>query len=345
MAERPRDLVIVGAGPAGLCAAGAARARGWEPLIVERGQRTGGAWQHLAPDLRCLSDRQHDLLPDGSYPAGDGLRATAAEVLAWLDRYATRESFDVSFGVSANGLRREEGELRLVTTNGEVATRRLVVATGEYSRPVVPDLAGFFAGPADHARDVDLDAVEPDEHVLLVGTGNSAVDLLPRLLARGARVTVSVRTPMTERPDELPTGARARLLWEASALPVRLLPPRLRCTDRVPAVDPDLYDAIASGSVGHVGEAIGLEDRGVRVAGGEVIAVDRVVWATGFRRDFSWLPGIRIDPTTGIPEHREGISADLPGVGFLGLPCMRTRRSGFLRGFADDAAAVLDWLS
>jgi len=344
VAPLPRDLIIVGAGPAGLCAAGAARALGWEPLIIEREQGVGGAWRHIAPDLRCLSPREHDLLPDGTFPAGDGVRASAAEVLGWLRRYADRERFGVRFGVAANGLRAEAGALRLLTTAGEIVTRRLIVTTGEFGGPIVPALDGHFAGASSHTSDLDCASVQAGERVLVVGSGNSAVDLVPRLLARGAVVTVAARTPMV-RPEGLPTGAKARLLWEASALPVRLLPPRLRGSDRVDPIDPDLFDAVVAGRVRAVGEAIGLEARGVRVSGGEVVEADRVVWATGYRRDLSWLPELVTDPTNGIPEHRDGISADIPGLGFVGLPGMRTRRSGFLRGFADDAAAVLEALS
>ena len=342
MTSAPHALVVVGAGPAGLCVAGAARARGVEAVVVEASDAVGGAWRHIPGDLRCLSPRVHDLLPDGTFPAGHGVRATAAEVLRWATDYATREAFDIRFGVTANGLREDRGVLRLVTTDGELATRRLVVATGEFGRPRIPELPGAdaFAGVAEHSRHCDPASVREGERVVLVGTGNSAVDLLPRLLARGADLVVSARTSPT-RPEGLPTGAKARVLWEASAIPVRLLPPRLRCTDTVPVVDPDLYDAIASGRVREVGETVGLETSGVRVVGGELVPADRVVWATGFRRDIAWLDGLTTDPLTSAPAHREGVSTDVRGLGFLGLPCMRTRRSGFLRGFADDAKAVL----
>jgi putative flavoprotein involved in K+ transport len=340
VAARPHDLIIVGAGPGGLCAAGAARALGWEPLLLEGGARIGGAWPHLPPDLRCLSPRTHDLLPDGSHPTGPGVRASAAEVVAWLDRYAARERFDVRMGVRVTGLVRQDAHLRLTTDQGSFLAQRVVLATGEYSRPRIPDLPGTFDGLEEHSHACDPATVRDGERVLLVGTGNSAIDLLPRLLARGAVVTVSARSPFP-RPEGLPTGARARLLWEASAIPVRLLPRRLRCTDRVPPIDADLFDAIASGQVRRVGETIGLEPGGARAAGGELVEVDRIVWAVGFRRALAWLPTLSTDPITAAPAHREGLSTDLDGVGFLGLPCMRTRRSGFLRGFSDDAAAVL----
>jgi len=333
------DLVVVGAGPGGLCVAAAARKAGLEALVLERQTRIGGVWHQVEPDLHCLSPRHRDRLPDGSSPRGEGVRARADEVLSCLDDFVSREKPNIQFGVSAEALSRSADGLQLRTTSGIFLSPRVVLATGEFGRPRIPALQGDFAGPAQHTSEVRAKDISDDEHVVIVGTGNSAVDLAVRLLRRGVRLTISARSGIAPA-QPLAGEPLSTLRWWASALPISALPRSLRCSRSVPKVDDDLAEAAADGRLVLVGEAIGLEADRLVVAGGETLTVDRIVWATGFRRDLAWVEGITLDED-GVPLHERGLSPEIPGLAFMGLPCMRTRRSGFLRGFAADARSIV----
>ncbi|HCP47777.1 MAG TPA: hypothetical protein DIU15_17180 [Deltaproteobacteria bacterium] len=337
------DCLIVGAGPAGLCAAAAAREHGWEPIVVERSDRIGGVWCRVEPDLRCLSPRHRDLLPDRSYPLGSGLRASASEVHRALEEFAQKEQFDIRFGMTATGLRQVQGEqgplLEIVTEEGSLQGHRIVIATGEFGCPKIPDLPGHFEGETAHSSEFRASQVDPGEHIIVVGAANSAVDLVGRLLRQGATVTVSARSGL-HAPRALAPQPFSTLLWWASALPVGWLPPSMQCDRVVPTVDDDIVRAQQDGRIRVIGEAIGMTASGLRVVGGEEVEADRIVFATGFLRDLRWATSLTLDED-GIPRHDRGLSTELAGVAFLGLPCMRTRRSGFLRGFAEDARAVL----
>jgi putative flavoprotein involved in K+ transport len=77
-----------------------------------------------------------------------------------------------------------------------------------------------------------------------------------------------------------------------------------------------------------------------RFADGSTADVDCVLWATGFRPDYSWIEGAVTD-STGTPRHDSGRSLAVPGLWFLGLPWQRTRGSALL-GFVQHDAAHLD---
>jgi putative flavoprotein involved in K+ transport len=333
------DLVVIGAGPGGLCVAAAARAAGLEAVVLERGSRIGGVWHQVEADLLCLSPRQRDRLPDGTTPRGEGVRARADEVLRALEEFVDREQPDIRFGRSATRLARGEDGLELSTEVGAIHAPRVVLATGEYGRPRVPGLPGSFAGPAQHTSEIREADIGDGERVVIVGSGNSAVDLASRLLQRGIPLWISARSGIAAAAT-LPGEPLSTLLWWASALPISALPASLGCSATVPKVDDDLRTAAADGRLSVVGETVGLESGAILVAGGERVEVDRIVWATGFRRDLQWVHGITLDDD-GAPAHDRGLSTEVPGLAFMGLPCMRNRRSGFLRGFAADARSIV----
>ncbi len=333
--------IIVGAGPAGLAAAFVARSRGLSPLVLERAERVGGAWRVLPPTLRCLSGRENDRFPDGDFPRGDGPRASAAEVLALLERAQRRHRFRVQGGTRVLGLERVGELLALNTSRGTVTTKTLVVATGEFGVPRLPTLPGLFAGQSQHYHDFEAATVVPGTSIGVVGAGNSGAEVVRSCVAAGATVTISSARPIPRPSPRLPPFAQD-LLWWLSALPISKLPARLGCVDSTPVVGSELYDAVASGRVRRVSRAVGLYAGGLVTESQGPVAVDRLVFCTGFRRETQWLsPALSVDGDSGAPAQQEGLSTALPVVGFIGIPCMRTRRSGFLRGFADDAAAVI----
>lgn len=347
--ERPKPppprfepLVIVGAGFAGLCAASAARERELDALVLDAGAATGGAWNRMPPSMRCLSPRVRDRLPDGSYPEGRHERATSAEVLDAIQGYAERARFRVELGVRVMGAEREGSAMRLRTTTGEITAGKLIVATGEFGAPRIPrTLPIGFEGAILHSSEFRASELMPGERVVVIGAGNSGAEVALAALEHGARVTVCAGEPLAAPPWEPRGAVVSELAWLASGLPVSALPGRLGCRARVPLASHGFWDAARAGRMRVVGRALAIESRVVRLVSGEVCAADRVVLATGFRRDLEFLgDAIRLDDD-GLPLHRGGLSTDLGGVAYLGLPCLRTRRSGFLRGIASDARAVV----
>ena len=122
-------------------------------------------------------------------------------------------------------------------------------------------------------------------------------------------------------------------------MPVHRIPGRLGCTDQTPLVDSVFEDSINSGRVQLVPRVAGVSN-GIPTFSDKVDRpVDRVVWATGFSRETAMLRHlVPVSDRGGVRQRAGIVSAD---IGVLGIPCMRTRRSGFLRGFSDDAQRVM----
>jgi putative flavoprotein involved in K+ transport len=339
------DLVVVGAGPAGLCAAWEAQKRDWNTVILERSEEVGGVWSWAPGNMRTLSPRHRDLMPDGSHPQGTGDYATASEVLALLNDFSEKLTVNWHLGLQALALEvGQDGTLHVTTESGTLVTRRLIVATGQHDEPVTPPIRGLHSRPHYHSRSFDVSTVAPGERVVVIGAGASATDLVERLLARQVNVTVSSRSPFRVHNPPPIRGVRASLSWAASGIPIALLPPNLRCTEPTLALGSFLRTAQERGDIAAVGATVELSETGVIVESQGLIHADHVVFATGYRSNMEWL-GRPALCERGAPEQRRGISTTVSGLGFLGLSCMRTRRSGFLRGLAQDAAGVVGSLA
>ena len=341
----------MGAGFAGLSAAWHARQRGVDPLVLDAAAEPGGAWTRMDPTMRCLSPRSLDRLPDGMIPQGEGSVASAAEVLDAIRLFAARLGPRARYGARVQTVDRRGEVLALRLGQEVLETRALVAATGIAGAPrglALPDIEDFngtlLPALGLHHR---LDEVGP--RVLVVGAGNSGHDAVRLLVETGRQVTLASATPLRSQ-GAYPGGLEGHVRWALSALPVRLLPHFLRCGAVLP-VDDLLEEATRDGRVRLVGEVRSVWDAGAHCApapgdeGPDVsVHADTLVVATGYQRDLGWLGDLVQRDEQGTPLHEGGLVSRTPGVGLLGLDCMRTRRSGFLRGMSDDARAVVDAL-
>lgn len=210
--------VVVGAGFSGLAASIKLAERRVGHVVLERGDGIGGTWRdNTYPGCRCDIPSHLYCFSFAPNPDWSETFAGQAEIKAYLDDVAVR--FGVAqrtrFGVEVQHAAWDDdaGVWRLATSEGERTTDLLVLGTGPLSEPALPDIAGLdgFAGPVVHSARWDPTVDLDDRRVAVIGTGASAVQLVPHVQRRAREVVLFQRTPAWVLPHRnRPIGRRER---------------------------------------------------------------------------------------------------------------------------------------
>ena len=217
------DVIVVGAGFGGMGASIQLKKMGYENiLILDREDDLGGTWHvnhypGLAVDIPSPTySYWFEANPYWSrlYAPGSELKAYAEHV---ADKYDLRRH--MRFNSPVDGARWDEDAQQWLVglSDGETLTSRfLITATGYLSQPRKPDIPGIeeFAGRIVHSMDWDDSYSAAGERVGLIGTGATAVQLIPQLTKNAAELTVYQRTPIHVVPKiDFPIPVRLRKLF------------------------------------------------------------------------------------------------------------------------------------
>ena len=370
------EVVVIGAGPGGLAVAAALKAHRINAVVVDRAPQVGSSWRGHYDRLHLHTPRRWSGLPGYPIPRSAGRWVSRDDVVGYLESYAAHHRIELRLGSAVTAVERAEGgdggagarwTVRLAD-GSDIAADHVVVATGYNHTPVEPDWPGLsdFTGEVVMARDYRNGRPYAGRDVLVVGTGNTGMEIATDLAEHGAtKVWLSVRTP----PHILP---RSRMGWPAQAtgILVRRLPPRL--VDRVakvlavvqepdltaygmPRAGTDLYSRVLVGRipVQDVGIVEAIRTRQVEpvaameaVDGGEVVLADGsrlrpavVLVATGYVAGLEPLVGhLGVLDGRGLPVVHGAEEPDgAPGLWFTGYT---NPISGMLRELRIDAEKI-----
>ncbi len=322
-AVRRVDVVVVGAGQAGLSAAYHLRRRGFAPyrelpgrdvavrevpeheapgsnetpadgggfVVLDADDAPGGAWAHRSPSLRMATVHGFHDLPDFELPEPDP-NAPAREVVpGYFAAYEAKHALPVVRPVKVLAVRSEsarpDARLLVETDSGTWSTRALINATGTWTRPFLPHYPGRFAGRQLHYAAYRGPTEFAGKRVLVVGGGASAIQVLSEVAAVGETVWVTRTPPVFHAGPFTPEYGRAVVAKVEErvrqGLPVRSV---VSVTGLGPSVAYRRAEEL--GALHRRPMFDRLTEHGV-AWGDEELAVDAIVWATGFRPEVGHL--------------------------------------------------------
>lgn len=322
---REVDVVVVGAGQAGLAGAYHLRRTGFAPdrdfVVLDHSPGPGGAWQFRWPSLTYGKVHGMHALPGMELTDADPARASSEVISEYFDRYEQTFDLRVRRPVDVRAVREGPGGRLLVeTSDGTWATRALINATGTWDRPFWPRHPGqeTFLGRQLHTARYPGPEAFAGQRVVVVGGGASGTQHLLEIAPYAAATTWVTRRPpvFREGPFGEEEGRAAVALVEERVR--RGLPPR----SVVSVTGLPLSDAIRQGLADGVLDRQPLFDRitpeGVEWADGRRVAADVILWATGFRPAVGHLAPLRLrEPGGGIRVEGTRAAAD-PRIHLVG---------------------------
>lgn len=195
--------IIVGAGPSGLAAAACLKQRGVPSLILERADCLASLWQQKTYDrLRLHLPKQFCELPLMPFPKNFPTYPTKEQFVSYLKAYADHFNINPAFNKTVVSAEFEQlGAFWRVRTTGlkseeaEYACKWLIVATGENAENIMPQIEGMneFGGPIVHTSAYKSGDMFSGNSVLVVGCGNSGMEVCLDLCNFSARPSLVVR--------------------------------------------------------------------------------------------------------------------------------------------------------
>ncbi|MFF2094583.1 NAD(P)-binding domain-containing protein [Streptomyces sp. NPDC058202] len=322
---REVDVVVVGAGQAGLSSAYHLRRSGYERerdfVVLDHAPRPGGAWQFRWPSLTFGKVHGMHELPGMELTDADPDRPSAEVVGEYFDAYERAFDLRVRRPVDVTAVREgSDGRLLVETDDGTWSARALINATGTWDRPFWPRYPGqeTFRGRQLHTAQYPGPEEFAGRHVVVVGGGASGTQHLMEIAAYAAATTWVTRRPpvFREGPFTEEFGRAAVALVDERVR--QGLPPR----SVVSVTGLPLNDAIRQGLADGVLDRRPMFDRitpdGVEWADGQRVEADVILWATGFRAAIDHLAPLRLrEPGGGIRVEGTRVVAD-PRIHLVG---------------------------
>jgi cation diffusion facilitator CzcD-associated flavoprotein CzcO len=344
------EVVIIGAGPAGLATAACLARRGIEARVIEAAAGVGASWRAHYDRLRLHTLKTWSALPGMRFPPATPRYPSRQQMVDYLEAYARHFGIRADFGQQVLHITAAGGAWTAATASGALyRAPHLVVATGANHCPRMPavECRQDFQGAIMHSQAYRNAAPFSGQRVLVVGMGNTGAEIALDLAQQGVAVALAVRSPQNIVYRDvlgvpvhltalllarLPTAwgdAVSGLLRDMTVGDLRrwgirtaaLAPMRqVRERGRAPLIDTGTLACIRRGAIGvHPGIARFLP-HGVAFADGSEAAFDAVIFATGYQPQLAQLfPGQppQLD-RDGLPLHDIGAGphAGLYFVGF-----------------------------
>jgi len=339
------EVAVIGAGQAGLAIGHFLARQGRRFVLLEAAGTIGAAWRERWNSLVLFTPRRYSALAGLPFPGDPDGYPTRDEVIAYLEEYAATLALPVRLNSPVRSVRRADGKFVLRLEDGQLTADQVVVATGPFQVPNVPALGGQLAPELFQAHSTGYRTPDgvPAGRVVVVGGGNTGFQIAKELSA-----THEVQLAVGSRQTPLPQRFLGRdLFWwlTKTGLIRKTVESRLgrRLQHRDTLIGSSPRELRRRYGIELKPRVTGASGRTISFADGSQTDADAVIWATGYRSDYSWL-GEPVFGADGRVRHRRGMT-EVPGLYFLGLSWQHTRGSALIGWVKDDAEFIAEQIA
>ncbi|EGL15117.1 MULTISPECIES: NAD(P)/FAD-dependent oxidoreductase [unclassified Paenibacillus] len=333
------EVIIIGGGQAGLAMGYLLKRKGVTFFILDAHKRTGDSWRSRYDSLTLFTPRMYSSLPGMKFPGvPEGLPAKD-ETADYLEAYAKAFALPIRHQTNVYSLTKHEFGFKIETGQETFTARQVLVATGPFQEPVIPDFAKKL--PKEivqlHSSSYKNESQLADGPVLVVGGGNSGAQIAVELSDRRP-VTISVSRPMHFKPMQL-FGRNIFWYFETfGLLKANAESPLGSWLKKQPeqVYGTELKSLLKKRIVSLKQRAIDADSAEILFKDKSRMKVSTVIWATGFRNAYPWIDIPEAVDVNGKPIHRSGVSK-VKGLYYLGLPWQSCRGSALLGWMGRDA--------
>jgi putative flavoprotein involved in K+ transport len=341
------NTVIIGAGQAGLAAGYFLKEMGSKFIILDMNDSIGDSWRKRWDSLLLFTPSQYDGLPGMPFPAARNSFPDKDEMAGYLEKYAARFSLPVRSNVRVINLNRPNGSYEMDTTAGKIITDNVIVATGTNPIPRIPAFASDISEEIFqlHSSGYKNPGSLPPGDILVVGAGTSGIEIAIEI--SDSHKTIISGNPTFHIPDNLLKYGGALYWWLINNILTVKTPIGKKARSKVlnggsPLIRISASDLDRAG-ITRVPKVSGVSNGKPLMEDGTVLDISGIIWATGFRPDFSWID-INITDETGWPVTERGVSLYSKGLYFNGMPFQFGLTSGLVGGVGRDAEYISKYI-
>jgi len=336
--------IIIGAGQAGLAAGYYLLKSGEDFLILDAAKNIGDSWRKRWDSLRLFTPSQYDGLPGFSFPAPRNTMPSKDEMADYLEKYAEEFKLPIRMGMKVNKLSKSESGFEINTTDYVFKCDKVIVATGTNPIPRIPEFAKDLdknVHQIHSSQYLNPDSL-PSGNVLVVGAGTSGVEIAIELSI--SRPTLISGKPTFHIPDPVFRYAGRLYWWFVSNILTVRTPIGRKAKGSIikgggPLINVSVKDLIDAG-VEQVPRVAGVANGYPKLEDNRELVVSSIVWATGFKPDFSWIDLKITDEKNGWPKTDRGVSTEIEGMYFIGMLFQYGLTSGLVGGVGRDASYI-----
>lgn len=333
------DVLIIGAGQAGLSMGYFLKQSHLSFLIIDKEQEIGDVWRKRYDSLVLFTPKRYSSLPGLMMEGNVDEFPPKNEIVAYLKKYATTFSLPIKHGTEVIRVEKTKNIFHVVTNRGELLAKQIIVATGPFQTPKIPEISQNLDHSIKqlHSSQYKNSTQLQDGAVLVIGGGNSGTQIAVEL-SKSKEVYLSISQKLTFLPL---TFASKSIFWWFDKLGIlhanrdSFIAKKLQ-QQGDPIFGYELKELIRKGKVILKTRTKNAKHTIIYFEDGDTLKVKNIIWATGFYSNYHWLKIKEAFDKHGNPKHKRGVTS-VSGLYFLGLPWQHRRGSALLLGVGNDA--------